>query len=225
MARKNRYIKNAKISEVKTREVVKYFAADLLATQAAQLSGLNRNTINRIYAGLREKIYAECEIQRPMFGIVEVDESFFGAKRVKGKRGRGAYGKTVVFGIKERLGKVYTEIVPDCSKATLQSIIRGKVAPESVINSDGWRGYNGLVDLGYGHFRVHHEADQFAEGNNHINGIEGFWGVAKVRLARFRGMRPDTFILHLKETEWRFNNRSSDIYKLMLKILRLNPLC
>ena len=148
MVRKNRYIKNAKISEVKTREGVKYFAADLLATQAAQLSGLNRNTINRIYAGLHEKIYAECEIQRPMFGIVEVDESVFGAKRVKGKRGRGAYGKTVVFGIKERLGKVYTEIVPDCSKATLQSIIRGKVAPESVINSDGWRGYNGLVDLG-----------------------------------------------------------------------------
>ena len=140
--------KNAKISEVKTREGVKYFAADLLATQAAQLSGLNRNTINRIYAGLHEKIYAECKIQRPMFGIVEVDESVFGAKRVKGKRGRGAYGKTVVFGIKERLGKVYTEIVPDCSKATLQSIIRGKVAPESVINSDGWRGYNGLVDLG-----------------------------------------------------------------------------
>ena len=54
-----------------------------------------------------------------------MDESFFGARRVKGKRGRGAYGKTVVFGIFERDGKVYTEIVSDCSKPTLQGIIRG----------------------------------------------------------------------------------------------------
>ena len=60
------------------------------------------------------------------FGIVEVNESFFGARRVKGRRGRGAYGKTIVFGIFERQGRVYTEIVPDRSKLTLQGIIRGR---------------------------------------------------------------------------------------------------
>ena len=54
-----------------------------------------------------------------------------------------------VFGILQRRGKVYTEIVPDCAQATLQAIIRGKVSPDSVIHSDGWRGYNGLVDIGY----------------------------------------------------------------------------
>ena len=97
-----------------------------------------------------------CEAQRPLFGVVEVDESFFGARRVKGRRGRGAYGKTVVFGIFERHGHVYTEIVSDCSKPTLQGIIRGRVDARTVINSDGWRGYNGLVDLGYGHVRVDH---------------------------------------------------------------------
>ena len=70
-----------------------------------------------------------CEAQRPLFGIVEVDESFFGARRVKGRRGRGAYGKTIVFGIFERQGRVYTEIVPDGSKPTLQGIIRGRVEP------------------------------------------------------------------------------------------------
>jgi len=65
-----------------------------------------------------------------MSGVVEVDESLFGARRVKGKRGRGAYGKTTVFGIFERDGKVYTQIVPNCSKATLQGLIRGKVASQ-----------------------------------------------------------------------------------------------
>ena len=74
--------------------------------------------------------------------------------------------------------------------------------PRTVINSDGWRGYNGLVDLGYGHFRVDHSRDEFTEGTVHINGIEGFWGLAKVRLAKFKGLPQHTFHLHLKETEW-----------------------
>ena len=148
---KNKYAKRARISEAKIREIVRYVAADLTALQAAALSGLNRNTVNRLYRGVRERMLLACEAQRRLFGVVEVDESFFGARRVKGRRGRGAYGKTVVFGIFERQGYVYTEIVPDCSKPTLQGIIRGRVDPRTVINSDGWRGYHGLVDLGYGH--------------------------------------------------------------------------
>jgi transposase len=221
---KNRYSFRSRISEKKIREIVRCFSADLTALQAAELTGTNRNTINRIYLGLRQRIYAACEEQRPMFGVVEVDESLFGPRRVKGKRGRGAYGKTTVFGIFERDGQVYTEIVPDCSKATLQGIIRGRVDPATVINSDGWRGYNGLVDLGYGHFRVDHSKDEFARGRVHINGIEGFWGMANVRLAKFKGLPKHTFHLHLKETEWRYNNRASNKPKLLLRYLREKPL-
>ncbi len=105
---KNKYAKRARISAAKIREVVHYFAIDLTALQAAALSGLNRNTVNRLYRALRERMLLACEAQRPLFGVVEVDESFFGAP---GRRGRGAYGKTVVFGIFERHGHVYTEIV------------------------------------------------------------------------------------------------------------------
>ena len=94
-------------------------AADLTALQTAQLTGLNRNTINRIYRALLERIHWACEADRPFFGVVEVDESYFGATCVKGKCGRGAYGKTTLFGIYERAGRVYTETVPDCSRATL----------------------------------------------------------------------------------------------------------
>ena len=146
----NRYAKGARISERQIRGVVRCFAADLTALQATQLSRLNRNTMNRLCRGLRERLQAACEAQRPLFGVVEVDESWFGPRNMRGKRGRGAYGKTIVFGIFERAGQVYTEVVPDCSRATLQGIIRGRVDVSSVINSDGWRGYNGLVDLGYG---------------------------------------------------------------------------
>ena len=91
MAMRNKYAKRSRISEAKIREIVRYVAADLTALQAAALSGLNRNTVNRLYRGVRERMRLACEAQRPLFGVVEVDESFFGARRVKGRRGRGAY--------------------------------------------------------------------------------------------------------------------------------------
>ncbi len=221
---KNKYCKRSHVSEKVFRQVVKCFAVDLTATQTAQMTGLNRNTINRFYNGFRHTIVMYCNEQAKLQGIVEVDESLFGAKRVKGKRGRGAFGKTLVFGIYERGGMVFTQVVPDASKATLQAIIRGKVDVGSVINSDGWTGYNGLVDVGFGHFRVDHSKDEFVNGRNHVNGIEGFWGWAKVRLVRFRGLSKHTFNLHLKECEFRFNNRGSNLYPLMLNLLRSFPL-
>lgn len=225
MKQKNKYMKRSKISEKKFREIVRYFAADIEATKIAEFTGLNRNTINRYMTRIREQIAAFCESESPFEGEVEVDESFFGAKRVKGKRGRGAYGKTIVFGLLKRGGKVFTEIVPDCSKDTLQAIIRGKVSPETVVHSDKWRGYNGLVDVGYKkHCRVDHSKNEFARGNSHINGIESFWGYAKTRLSKFRGMSKEHFYLHLKETEFRFNYRKENLYAKILKVMKNDSL-
>jgi len=225
MTTKNKYANRSKISEAKFRQLVKLFSADLDAGQIAELISLNRNTVNRYLMAIRERIAEFCETVSPVSGDIEVDESFFGARRVKGKRGRGALGKTIVFGLYKRQGKVYTEIVPDCSRATLQGIIRGRVNPDSVIHSDGWRGYNGLVDVGYEkHLRVDHHLNEFVRGTSHINGIEGFWGFSKSRLTRFKGLPKATFYLHLKECEFRFNYKNEDIYHLLLKIIRNNPL-
>ena len=225
MTMKNRYFCRSRISEHQFRQIVRLFSVDLDASQITRLTGLSRNAINRYLKAIRQRLVEYCDAQSPFQGEVEVDESFFGARRIKGKRGRGAYGKTIVFGIFQRNGQVYTEIVANCSKATLQAVIRGRVELESIIYSDGWRGYNGLVDVGYGkHLRVDHSQDEFAKGHTHINGIEGFWGYAKTRLVRFRGMAPSTFNLHLKECEFRFNHRGQDLYKLILKIIRKRPL-
>ena len=222
---RNKYIKVSHISEQKFREIVKLFSADLSATQITNLTKLNRNTINRYLKLFRERIVEICEKSSPMSGEIEVDESYFGASRVRGKRGRGARGKTIVFGLLKREGKVYTEIIPNVKRDTLQAIIRGKVDINSVIHSDGWRGYHGLVDVGYDkHFRVHHGENEFVRGNSHINGIESFWSYAKIRLVKFHGLDKKSFNLHLKECEFRFNNRGEDLYKLLLKIFRNNPL-
>lgn len=225
MAKVNKYASRSKISESKFRELIKLLSIDLDASQLAKVTGLNRNTVNRYLLAIRQRIAEFCEQQAPVLGVVELDESYFGPRRVKGMRGRGASCKTIVFGIFKRQGRVYTEIVPDCSSATLQAVIRGRVSVESVIHSDGWRGYNGLVDIGYQkHFRVNHSENEFANEKSHINGIESFWGYAKTRLARFRGLRKNSFHLHLKECEFRFNHRGQDIYKVLLEIIRARPL-
>ena len=207
------------ISRAKFRQILRLFAVDLTAVQIAELVHLNRNTVNRYLTLIRQHIASYCESESPFSGEIELDESYFGAKRVRGKRGRGAFGKTIVFGIYKRNGKVYTEIVPNCSRKTLYAIIKGKVDAASTIHTDGFRSYDGIVDLGYQkHYRVQHGKDEFAVGTNHINGIEGFWGLAKVRLVKFRGMSKNTFYLHLKECEFRFNYRNQDLYKVLLKI-------
>ena len=98
-------------SEVKLRQVLRYFCADLTAAQGAELGGLNRKTVLRLYTLFRRRIALLATDECPFAGEVEVDESYFGAHRVRGRRGRGAGRKTPVFGILERGGRVHTQIV------------------------------------------------------------------------------------------------------------------
>jgi transposase-like protein len=146
--------------------------------------------------------------------------SYFGAKRVRGKRGRGAAGKTPVFGMKKREGGVYVEIVKNCSKDELMPIIQGKILENSTIHTDGWRAYDGLILNGYDHYRVFHSHNEFARGKCHVNGIEAFWSYCKRRLSKFNGMDSEKFILHLKECEFRYSNRDCDLYQILLKMIR-----
>ena len=225
MSRLNKYYRRSKISEAKFRSLVRCFSEDLTATQTAQFTGLSVRSVNSIFLRIRRRLAEACESQSAYSGIVEVDESYFGPHRVRGKRGRGAGGKTIVFGVFQRGDNVYTQIVPNCKKATLQKVIRGRVSLQTVIHSDGWTGYDGLVDMGYKkHFRVKHRENEFANKTNHINGIEAFWSSAKRRLSRFNGIHHHTFYLHLKECEFRFNHREQDLYQVLLKMLREHPL-
>jgi hypothetical protein len=86
-----------------------------------------------------------------------------------------------------------------------------------------------LVEAG---FSRHHRIDKYDDPNHpvfvekgvHINGIESFWSYAKRRHQKFDGLRRDAFPIFLKETEFRFNNRTNDLYKILLKSCRLPPL-
>lgn len=212
------------ISERKFREILRGFAEDLTAQKVATLVSISRNTINKIYKKIRIRIL-QMSVQNTSFsGEVELDESYFGARRIRGKRGRGAAGKTPVFGVLKRDGLVYVEVVRNCSKDSLLPIIQGKILEGTTIFTDGWKAYDGLILNGYDHYRIFHSNNGFARGKNHVSGIESFWSFAKRRLAKFNGLTDQYFILHLKETEVRFNYRNDDFYKILLKEFRTNPL-
>jgi len=102
-------------------------------------------------------------------------------------------------------------------------------SPQTASATDGFRSYDGLVEAGFAKhhritkaYRKHHPV--LVENGVHINGIESFWSYAKRRHQKFNGMRKDSFPAFLKETEFRFNTRNTDLYRMLLKSCRLNPL-
>ena len=144
-----------RVTAQKRNRIFLCFKNDLTATQAAEICGVNRNTANRYYNLLRRAILSESirEARREV-GEYELDESYFGARRVRGKRGRGAAGKTPVFGLLKRGDKVFVTVVPDCSRESLMPVIKGLILESSTIYTDGWKAYDGLVLNGYEHYRV-----------------------------------------------------------------------
>jgi len=198
------YVKHCKLTRNKQLELMKYFIAGATARTAADLAGVHRNTAIRFFHKLRSAIATKQQERAAQFtGEVELDESYFGGHR-KGKRGRGAAGKTAVFGILKRGGQVYTQIIMDAKTDTLMPIIRQKIEPDSIVYTDYWRGYNALDVSEFKHFRINHSV-LFANEKNHINGIENFWNQAKRHMRKFNGVPKEHFNLFLKECEWRFN--------------------
>ncbi|UFX82921.1 IS1595 family transposase [Candidatus Absconditicoccus praedator] len=208
---------------------MKCFSVDLTETQTSKLLGISRKTINRFYKIFREIIYEyQCNLfeELKMKGDIEMDESYFGAKRIRGfkgklKRGRGTR-KQPVFGIMKRNGEIYIEIIPKCSSKILEEIILDKVDKESSVHSDYWKGYDGLVDVGYyKHYRVKHGDNEFGKGGGvHINGMENFWGFTKRRLSKFNGFKVN-FEAHLKECEFIYGKTELEIEKKMIKLIKI----
>ncbi len=217
-------VKYTRLSKQKVNKILQFFCEDLSATQTARLVGVQRKTVDDWYKTFRT-ILAEFQEEqvRQSSGEFELDESYFGGPRKKlhaldrRKRGRGAENKVPVFGIKKRDdGTVYTQIIENASKATLLPIVKRLVtSKDSIVYTDKWRGYDGLVFDGYKHFRVNHSKQYSNRKGTHINGIENFWGYSKQRLAKFHGISRTTFYLHLKECEFRYNKKHD-----MLKVLK-----
>lgn len=145
----------------------------------------------------------------PLSGEVEIDETYIGGKK-SGKRGRGASGKTVLFGMMERNGDIITEVVPDVKRKTLEPIIKENVEEGSTVHTDELRTYNNLEDHGYDHDSVNHGSGEYVRDDVHINGLEGYWSNFKKSI---KGTHMQISKKHLgkyaEEFEYRYNSRKN----------------
>lgn len=97
---KNRYLEHAHIDERTFRRILHCFCLDIEANKVAAITRISRQSINKLFSCFRYRIATICEEETTYSeGEFELDESYFGAHRVRGIRGRGAKGKTIVFGL------------------------------------------------------------------------------------------------------------------------------
>lgn len=137
-------MRKSRLSQYKQNKLIELFVAGATARTAAERVNVNKTTAAYYFHRLRLLIYQNSPYLEMFDGEIEADESYFGGTR-KGKRGRSAVGKTAVFGLLKRNGKVYTVAVPNTQSATLLPIIREQVKPDSLVYTDFYRSYDVLV--------------------------------------------------------------------------------
>jgi transposase-like protein len=177
--------------------------------------GVTRKTGYRMGVQIR-KLMSNADFQGMLGGMdeaqVEIDEAYVGGRR-KGKAGRGAEGKTVVMGMRERNGYIRTRVIPNAGQAALKEHFKANIAPGTVISTDEWRGYSLVIGEGHAHGTVCHGKGQYVNfddaGYRHdTNGLESFWRLFK---ASVRGTHVQISKTHaqmyLDEFAFRQNHR------------------
>ena len=209
-----RWINHGHFSCAQWLSLIKLFELELSVRKMAEQMSLAYNTVYEAVRTIRYSILAHAtDANDLMDGEIELDESYFGGRR-KGHRGRGAAGKVPVFGILERNGKVLVSVVPNVSAQTLIGLTVKTVRRGSIVYTDKFRSYDSLMFCGYRHLKIDH-GKQFTSGKVYINGLEGFWSWAKERLIKHHGVSKENFPLYLKELEFRYNNRHTDIFEIV----------
>ena len=193
------------------------FALGVPAYRIRFYAGISLKTIQHAFRVFREAIYDSLMTNLRLSGKIELDEAMFGGHH-KGKRGWGAEGKTLVFGIYKRNGQVMTFPVPDRKYDTLMELIKKHTRKGSLYYTDDYTAYASLVMRGK-HKVVSHGRDEYVRGDAHINGMEVFWSYAKTWMYHYRGVPKQYFHLYLKEIEFRFNNRDENIFEMLTKLL------
>lgn len=166
---------------------------------------------------LRACCAASEQLREPFRGEVECDETAFGGWR-KGKPGRGAAGKVLVFGLVQRNGHVKAMPIETASEANIMREIQAHTREGSLFYTDGWHAYATLPLRGE-HVVIRKEKGR-PVGRDHINGIEGFWSYAKNWLYPFRGVPRRFFHLYLAEVCFRFNYRDRDLRPLLMRLMK-----
>jgi transposase-like protein len=178
------------------------------AKQLQRETGVTYKTAWRMFKQIRSMLSEDVE---PLSGKVEVDETYCGGKR-RGKRGRGAEGKTIVAGAVERKGRVVAKVVSDVSSNTLVPFVTEKVLPSSMVFTDELQSYSPLASHGYEHKRIHHASKVYVDGDVHTQTIEGFWSLVKGGIGGvYHSVGAKYLQSYFNEYAFRYNRRHDDM--------------
>ncbi len=210
------------------KRILHLFLMEQSSNSITEQTGYDKRRILRALTRIRMVLARDVS---PVFtGTVEVDETYLGGQwknkrktiRDTGtKRGRGTT-KQPVFGILCRNGQVWAEIVENVEAGTLLPLLAKQVKPGSIVCTDTWKAYTGVAAKGYVHRLVDHTEGIYSDGRgNHINGLEGFWGFLKRKLASKGGISRSRLPLYLGEYVWRYNHRSEPEKVKLKRIIQL----
>ncbi|HGO7048719.1 TPA: IS1595 family transposase, partial [Neisseria meningitidis] len=150
-------ITHCKLKKKVQKELLHFFVLEVTARSATDILGIHPNSAVLFYRKIRTVInyHLALAADEVFEGSVELDESYFGGQR-KGRRGRGAAGKVVVFGILKRNGWVYTVVVDNAKSETLLPVIKKKIMPDSIVYTDSLSSCDKLDVSGFIHYRINH---------------------------------------------------------------------
>jgi transposase len=177
------------------------------AKQIQRELGVTYKTAWRMFKQIRSLLQEDTPT---LTGEVEVDETYVGGMR-RGKRGRGAEGKTKVIGAVQRQGKVIAQVIPDVKRHTLVPFVNGKVDRKATLYTDEFPSYDTMTRIGYKHLRIEHSAKEYVRGHVHTNSIEGFWSLLKRGIGGVYHSVSEKYLQdYINEYGFRYNHRKDD---------------
>ncbi len=205
-------LKGAHLSERKSREILSLFCDDLTATQIAEITGVSRVTINAYMKMIRTRLAEFCNRSFPFQEILDSNPQ----PAIQ----FADHTASMYYGFTRWNGLVFSSSLPDANKETILQWQHPTLSLQenhpmkhihAVADFSNWRLYR--KDAGNGH-------------NTRMNSdeISGFWGLTRNRLLKFRGLNRSTLYLHIKECEFRYNNRNSDLQMTLLQMINKQPL-
>jgi len=163
-------------------------------------------------------------------GIIEVDEAYIGSPE-SGKRGRGAGNKILTVIAVEindnKIGRIRIGVIDDASSNSLHKFIYEVAEKDSTIVTDGWAGYNGLLEEGYKQKTAIHKKDDKETLLPHVHTIISL--LKRWLLGTLQGsFSKDHIVYYYDEFTFRFNRRKSKsrgmlFYRLLQNAVNLEP--
>ena len=222
---KNRYLKNARIPERKVRELLNLFCEDLTATQIANISGISRITVNAYLKLIRTQIAQYCEEYNPYSQDNRIIPVISNKQIVIEGNEINCSSENQFYGIFKSEQSIYTKSISTVEKPWLNNWVKGKIRVEdNILEQHSLHIFEAIADFSRTKIYRVNNPFPFLKGKSKIDEIDLFWGILKSRIVKFRGLNCNTTYLHIKESEFRYNNRNADLFTLIHSLIQKRPL-